>query len=133
MKFVKFFQNFKNTCYTWPLPHCHKIYKKQLLQYVLKSLDVLHRNLCLNLKLVSAIFLLNFHFQPNDSPSKTMKNTLYYISSKSSFRSPDILIFVFLSSFLFLPVSHCVRGCLKINHKVYDVINCLNKNLTHFV
>ena len=27
MKFVKFFQNFKNTSYTWPLPHCRKIYK----------------------------------------------------------------------------------------------------------
>ena len=29
---------------------------------------------------------------------------------------------------LFFPVSHGVRGCLKINLKVYDVINCLNKN-----
>ena len=32
MKFVKFFQNLKNTSYTWPLPRCRKIYKKQLLQ-----------------------------------------------------------------------------------------------------
>ena len=53
---------------------------------------------------------------------------------KSSFRSRDIQIFVFPSSPLFLPVSHCVRGCLKINLKVYDVINCLNMNLIiHFV
>ena len=26
--------------HTWPLPHCRKIYKKQLLQYVLKAWDV---------------------------------------------------------------------------------------------
>ena len=77
-------------------------------------------------------FLSNFYFQPNDSPSKTMKN-VFLFHLKSSFHSWDILIFVFPSSPLFLPVSHCVRGCLKINHKVYDVINCLNKNLTHFV
>ena len=38
-------------------------------------------------------------------------------------------IFIFPSSPLFLPVSHCFRGCSKINLKVYDVINCLNKNL----
>ena len=34
----------------------------------------------------------------------------------------------------FFPVSHCFRGCSKKNLKIYDVINCLNKNLiTHFV
>ena len=48
---------------------------------------------------------------------------------KSSFRSRDIQMFVFLSSPLFLPVSHCFGGCLKINLKVYDVINCLNMNV----
>ena len=67
-------------------------------------------------------FLSHFYFAPNDSPSKTMKNVF-------SFRSRDIQIFVFLSPPLFLPVSHCIRGCSKINLKVYDLINCLNKNL----
>ena len=30
---------------------------------------------------------------------------------------------------LFLPVSHCFRAWPKKNLKVYDVINCLNKNV----
>ena len=53
---------------------------------------------------------------------------------KSFFRSRDIKFFVFLSSPLFLPVSHCFRDWSKINLKVYDFINCLKKNsITHFV
>ena len=52
---------------------------------------------------------------------------------KSCFCSQDIQIFVFLSSPYFLPASHCFRGWLKINLKVYYVINCLKKNLTQFV
>ena len=32
-----------------------------------------------HLKLVSAIFLSNFYFSPNDSPSKTMENVFYFI------------------------------------------------------
>ena len=56
---------------------------------------------------------------------------------KSSFLSQDIQIFVFPSFPFFLPVSHCFRAWSawsKINLKLYDVINCLNKNLiTHFV
>ena len=39
-----------------------------------------------------------------------MKN-IFYI--KSSFRSRDIQIFVFLSTPLFLPVSHCFRGYME--------------------
>ena len=31
------------------------------------------------LKLVSATFLSNCYFSPNDSPSKTMKNVFYFI------------------------------------------------------
>ena len=31
------------------------------------------------LKHVPAVFLSNFYFQPNDSPSKTMKNVFYFI------------------------------------------------------
>ena len=53
---------------------------------------------------------------------------------KSSFCSPDIQIFVFPPSPLFLPVSHCSRAWSKINFKVYDIINCQNNNLiTHLV
>ena len=52
---------------------------------------------------------------------------------KSSFCSWDIQFFVFSSSPLFFPVSHCIRGWFKRNPKVYVII-CLNKNLvTHFV
>ena len=68
----------------------------------------------------------------SDSSSKTEKCLLFH--RKSSFRSRDIHIFVFLSSYLFLPAGYCFREWLKINLKVYDIINCLNKNLlTHFV
>ena len=78
-------------------------------------------------------FLPNFYFSANDSPSKTMKN-VFFISSKKLFlfaRYSNFCISVFP---LFLPVSHCFRGWSKINLKVYDVTNCLNKNLmTHFV
>ena len=54
---------------------------------------------------------------------------------KGSFCSPDIQIFVFLSSPVFFPaVSHCLRGWSKKNLKVYGVINYPSKNLrTHFV
>ena len=80
---------------------------------------------------MSPIFYL--YFSPNDSPSKTMKN-VFLFHRKSSFRSRDFRFFVSPLSSLFLPVSHCFRGWSKINLKVYDIINCLNKNLiTHFV
>ena len=53
---------------------------------------------------------------------------------KSSFGFRDIQIFLFLSSPLFLPVNLCLRGWLKINLKVYDIFNYLNKMLIiHFV
>ena len=53
---------------------------------------------------------------------------------KKIFHSQDIQIFVFPSSHPFLPVGHWIRGWSKINRKVYDIINCVNKNLiTHFV
>ena len=79
-----------------------------------------------------ATFLTNFYFSPNDSPLKTMKMFLFHL--KSPFRSRDIQIFVFPSSPLFLPVSHCSGAWSKINFEVYDVTNCQNKNLvTHLV
>ena len=58
---------------------------------------------------------------------------LLFISSKSSFLSWDIQIFVFLSTSLFSLVIHCFRGWSRTNLKVYDVTNCLNKNLTLLV
>ena len=77
--------------------------------------------------------LRNLYFSPNGSPSKTMKDVfLFHI--KSSFRSWDTQIFVSPPSPLVLPVSHWLRAWSRINLKVYDVINCLNKNLiTNFV
>ena len=78
-------------------------------------------------------FFIKFLFLTKWEPFKNYeKCSLFHL--KSSFCSRDIQIFVFLSSPLFLPVSHCFRGWWKINLKVCDVINCLNKNLiTHFV
>ena len=59
---------------------------------------------------------------------------LWKMFFKTTFQSWDIPIFVFLSSPIFLPVRHCLRSWSKMNLKVYDIINCLNKNLiTHFV
>ena len=75
-------------------------------------------------------FLSNFYFSSNDNPFKNMEKA----SLKSSFCSQDIQVLIFLSSPIFLLASHCFRGWSKKNLKVYDVINCLNKNLlTHFV
>ena len=60
---------------------------------------------------------------------------MFFISSKKLFlylRYSNFCIFIFMA--LFYPVSHCFRGWFKKNVKVYDIINCLNKNLiTHFV
>ena len=79
------------------------------------------------------LLLSIFIFSPKSSPSKTTTN-VFLFHRKSSFHSRDIQIFVFASSPLFIPFSHCFRGCSKINLKVYDIINCLNKNLiTQFV
>ena len=78
-------------------------------------------------------FLSSFYFSLNDSISKTMKNVFFISLTKllSFFRYLNFCIFVFPS---FFTVSHCFRGWSKKNLKIYDVINCLNKNLiTHFV
>ena len=86
-----------------------------------------------NLKLAAAIFYQIFIFNQMIALQKLWK-MFFLFHLKSYFRSRDIQFFVFPSSPLFLPVSHCVRVCLKINLKVYDIIDCLNKNLiTHFV
>ena len=84
------------------------------------------------LKLVLTVFYQFFIFQQVISLQKLWK--MFFISSKSSFCTQDIQIFVFPSSPLFFPVSHFLRGRSKKNLKIYDVINCLNKNLiTRFV
>ena len=93
------------------------------------------------MKLVSATalkacvhyFLSIFSFFNKWQPLKNYEK-FFLFHLKSSFHSRDIQIFVHLSSSLFFPVSHCFRGWLTKNLKVYDAINCLNKNLiTHYV
>ena len=85
------------------------------------------------LKLVSAIFIKFLFFDQMITLQKLWK--MLFISSKKLFSFLRFLqIFVFLPFPLFLPVGHCFRGWSKINLKVHDVINCLNKNsVTHFV
>ena len=78
-------------------------------------------------------FLRKFWFSPNDSLSKKYE-WCFLFHLKISFRSRDVQIFVFPFFPLFLSVSHCLRARSKVNIKLYDVINRLNKNLiTHFV
>ena len=61
-----------------------------------------------------------------------MKN-VFLFNLKSFFSFSRYLIFCISIFLSFVPVSHCLGGWSKINLKVYDVINCLNKNLiTHF-
>ena len=84
------------------------------------------------LKLASAIFYQIFIFHQMEALQKLWK--MFFISSKRLFCSRDIQIFLSLSSPLFLLVSLCFRCWSKINLKVYNVINCLNKMLiTHYV
>ena len=79
-------------------------------------------------KLPSAIFHFFTKWYPLNNYEK-----LFLFHLNSSFRSGDIRIFIFPTSSQFFSVSHCLRGWFKINLKVYDVSNCLNKNLiTHF-
>ena len=84
------------------------------------------------LKLVSAIFCQIFIFHQIIALQKPWK--MFFISSKKLFsflRYLDFCTFVFP---YFFPVSHCFRGWSKKNLRIYDVINCPNKNLiTHFV
>ena len=87
------------------------------------------------LKLVSAIFYQIFISDQMIALQKLQK--MLFISSKKLFsfaRYSNFCIFVFPSSPLYFPVSHCFRRWSKINFKVYDVINYVNKNsITHFV
>ena len=84
------------------------------------------------LKLVCTIFYQILIFHQMITLQKLWK--MFFISPKKLFlfsSYSNFCTFVFPS---FFPVSHCFRGWFKKNLKVYDVINCLNKNLiTHFV
>ena len=85
-----------------------------------------------NLKLVSAIFFLKIIFHQMIAPQKLWK--MFFISSKKLFSLKIFKFLYFHFPPLFLPVSHCLRAWSKINLKVHDAINCLNKNsITHFV
>ena len=85
------------------------------------------KNIANTLKLASAIF----HFFHQMTALKYEKCFLFHV--KSSFHCQDIQSFIFPSSNHFFPDSHWLRGWWRINLKVYDVSNCLNKNLiTHF-
>ena len=84
------------------------------------------------LKLVSSIFYQVFISHQMIALQKLWK--MFFISSKKLFSFSRYSNFVFRSFCFFPPVSHCFWGWSKISLKVYDVINCPNKNLiTHFV
>ena len=74
-------------------------------------------------------FLSKFYFSPNDSPSKTMENVFCFIW-KALFVLKIFKFLYFCLPLFFFPVSHCFRDWFKKNLQVYDVTNCLDKNLT---
>ena len=79
------------------------------------------------LKLVSVIFCKIFISHQLIAFQKLWK--MFFISSKKLFlfsRYSDFSISVFPSYF---PVQPLLQRLIKVNLKVYDVINCLNKNL----
>ena len=83
------------------------------------------------LKVVSAIFYQVLVFHRMIALQKLSK--MFFLSSKKFFSFLRYLSFCILVFLSFFPVSHCFRGWSKKNLKIYDVINCLNKNLmTHF-
>ena len=90
------------------------------------NMELVSRNMGF-LKLVPAIFYQIFISDQMIALEQLWK--MSFISLKSPFCSWDIQMFVFPSSPLFPPVSHCFRAWRKINLKVYDIINCLNENL----
>ena len=77
--------------------------------------------------LLLAIYIISAAVPLNDYE----KCFLFHL--KSSFCSRYIQIFVFPTSLQFFPVNHCLRWWFKINLKVYNVSNCLNKNLIHIL
>ena len=76
-------------------------------------------------------FLTNYHFSPNDSPSKTMKHV--FISSKklfSSSRYSNFCIFIFPS---FSPCQPLLQSLIQDKSSSLHVINCLNMNLKNIL
>ena len=109
-------------------PHQHLFNIKKPLALVLKKIVHVLCSLSVycvfqtNLKLVSAIFLSNFYFSPNDSPSKTMKNILFHL--KRTFRSQDIQIFVIFS--LPFQTFQIQKGKRKWNNSLCHELACVN-------
>ena len=84
------------------------------------------------LKLVCALFYQIVIFHQRIALQNLWK--VFLISSKNLFSFWRYLFFYIFLFPSFLPVSYCFRDWSKINIKVYDIINCLDKNLiTHFV
>ena len=76
--------------------------------------------------------LIKFWFSTKWYPFKNYEK-YFFILSKNLFVQ-DIQIVVFLPSPIFFPVSHYFRGSMRKNLQVYDVFNCLHRNLiTYFV
>ena len=91
-----------------------------------------HLFILVYLKLVSAIFIKFLFFRQMIVLQKLRKMLL--ISSKKLFSFSRYSNFCISVLSFFPPVGHCFRGWLKINLKVYDIVNCLSKNsITHFV
>ena len=82
------------------------------------------------LKLVTAIFEQIFVYHQMIALQKLWK--MFFIWSKKLFSILRYLNFC-ISVFSSFSPSHCFRAWSKINFKVYDIINCLNKNLIHLV
>ena len=116
------------------LKRCRKYRRDCRKQYTVNCLQ--KASICMIYYIFKACvryFLLNFYFSPNDNPSKTMKNVFYFI--KKALFVLNILKFLYFRLLLFFFfVCHCLRGWSKKNLKIYDIINCLNKNLiTHIL
>ena len=112
-----------------PWKHCFLTVYSWDVCFVLfmKYVDIYIRTL----KLVSTIFYQVFIFHQMIALSKLWK--MFFISSKKLFlfsRYSDFCISVFC---LFLRVSHCFRGWSKINLEIYDVFNCLWKNVITYL
>ena len=93
----------------------------------------IHQNMqYMYLRLVPAIFYQIFILHQMIALQKLWK--MFFISSKKLISFSRYSNFVFLSSPLFFPVSHCLEAWSKKNVEIHDVISCLNKNfIRHFV
>ena len=96
----------------------------QIPVHAMKAIEELYYIIKINFKACVRYFYQIFIFHHMIALQKLWKTF-------SFLRYLRFCIFIFPS---FFPVSYCFRGWSKKNLKIYDVINCLNKNLiTHFV